>query len=285
MKKRGFSMNDLTFVPLRRSAPARSTRIAFLRRFSLRRLVPWITFALFILLWQVIVWMRVYPEFIIPAPIVVGQKLLVVLRDGRLLAHTQSTFSAVLIGLFIGTLLGGILGYLMARSRLLDQILTPLVVTMQSTPVVAYAPMLVIWFSGGPTSKIITSALIVFFPTLMNTVVGIRNVPQPLRDLMASLRASRWQTFRYLEAPAALPVLLGGLKIGATLAVIGAVVGEFVGGNEGLGHMITLARNQYDTALVVVGVLTLAFIARVLYSAVSYIEGRLLSWQAYSRRD
>lgn len=278
-------MNDITFTPLQQSATTKSTRVPLLRRLSLRHLLTWLTFGLVILIWQGIVWLKIYPEFIIPAPLSVAEKFLIVLQDGRLLTHTQSTFSAVVIGLLIGTLLGGIMGYLIARNKVLDQILTPLVVTMQSTPVVAYAPMLVIWFSGGPTSKIITSALIVFFPTLMNTVVGIRNVPQPLRDLMASLRASRWQTLRYLEAPAALPVLLGGLKIGATLAVIGAVVGEFVGGNAGLGYMITLARNQYDTALVVVAVLTLAAIARLLYGTVSFIEGRLLAWQAYSRRD
>jgi NitT/TauT family transport system permease protein len=278
-------MNDITLVPLRRSEPVQSKRSGLRRHFSPRHWVTWLTFGLVLLLWQVIVWLKVYPEFIIPAPLGVAEKFWTVLLDGRLLTHTQSTFSAVLIGLLSGTVAGGMVGYLIARNKLMDQILTPLVVTMQSTPVVAYAPMLVIWFSGGPTSKIITSALIVFFPTLMNTVVGIRNVPQPLRDLMASLRASRWQTLRHLEAPAALPVLLGGLKIGATLAVIGAVVGEFVGGNSGLGYMITLARNQYDTELVVVAVLTLAMMARLLYSAVSYLESRLLAWQAYSRRD
>lgn len=278
-------MNDITLVPLRRSEPVQSKHSGLRRHFSPRHWVTWLTFGLVLLLWQVIVWLKVYPEFIIPAPLGVAEKFWTVLLDGRLLTHTQSTFSAVLIGLLSGTVAGGMVGYLIARNKLMDQILTPLVVTMQSTPVVAYAPMLVIWFSGGPTSKIITSALIVFFPTLMNTVVGIRNVPQPLRDLMASLRASRWQTLRHLEAPAALPVLLGGLKIGATLAVIGAVVGEFVGGNAGLGYMITLARNQYDTELVVVAVLTLAMMARLLYSAVSYLESRLLAWQAYSRRD
>lgn len=278
-------MNDITLVPLRRSEPVQSKHSGLRRHFSPRHWVTWLTFGLVLLLWQVIVWLKVYPEFIIPAPLGVAEKFWTVLLDGRLLTHTQSTFSAVLIGLLSGTVAGGMVGYLIARNKLMDQILTPLVVTMQSTPVVAYAPMLVIWFSGGPTSKIITSALIVFFPTLMNTVVGIRNVPQPLRDLMASLRASRWQTLRHLEAPAALPVLLGGLKIGATLAVIGAVVGEFVGGNSGLGYMITLARNQYDTELVVVAVLTLAMMARLLYSAVSYLESRLLAWQAYSRRD
>jgi NitT/TauT family transport system permease protein len=118
----------------------------------------------------------------------------------------------------------------------------------------------------------------------MNTVVGIRNVPQALRDLMRSQRATRWQTLSKLEIPAAMPVLLSGLKISATLAVIGAVVGEFVSANAGLGFLITIARNQFDTPLVLVAVITLAVMARVLYSAVVLLERRVLAWQTYEHR-
>jgi NitT/TauT family transport system permease protein len=109
--------------------------------------------------------------------------------------------------------------------------------------------------------------------------VGVRSVPEDLRDLMRSLQASRWLTLRYLELPAALPVFLGGLRIGATLSVIGAVVGEFVGANSGLGYMVNYARGLFDTALVFVAVLTLIVLALILYGSVSLIEARLLSWQ------
>jgi NitT/TauT family transport system permease protein len=119
----------------------------------------------------------------------------------------------------------------------------------------------------------------------MNTVVGIRNVPQPLHDLMRAMRATRWQTFIKLEVPAAMPVLLGGLKISATLAVIGAVVGEFLGANAGLGFLITLARSQYDTSLVFVAVVMLAVIARTLYGLVALLEWIMLGWQRGSRRN
>ena len=156
---------------------------------------------------------------------------------------------------------------------------------VQSAPVVAYAPLLVIWFGSGPTSKIVTGALIVFFPMLMNTIVGIRTVPQPLRDLMISMRATRWQTFTKLEVPAAMPVLISGLKISATLAVIGAVVGEFISANAGLGFLINLARSQYDTPLVIISVLTLTLIARFLYGLVSFLERFVLSWQTRASRS
>jgi NitT/TauT family transport system permease protein len=123
------------------------------------------------------------------------------------------------------------------------------------------------------------SALIVFFPILINTIVGVRSVPEDLRDLMRSLRATRWQVFAKLELPAAMPVLLGGLKIGATLSVIGAVVGEIVGADEGLGFLINIGRGVYDTTLVYVAVITLVILAMGLYTVVAVLEHWLLAWR------
>jgi NitT/TauT family transport system permease protein len=123
------------------------------------------------------------------------------------------------------------------------------------------------------------SALIVFFPILISTIAGIRAVPQDLRDLMRSLRASRGQVLVLLEVPAAAPFLLGGLKIGSTLAVIGAVVGEFVGADEGLGFLVNLGRGLYDTALVFVALLMLVTIALSLYSLAALLERRVLAWR------
>ena len=253
------------------------------RKPTLRRLAPLVVIAGLLALWQLITLLEIYPVFIIPPPIAVAETFVEVLLDGRLWLHSQVTLLAVVAGLLVGSGIGVVLGYFIARHPLLEDSLAPIIVSLQSTPAVAYAPMLVIWFGSGLTSKIITSALIVFFPTLLNTVVGIRNVPQPLRDLMRSQRATRWQMLTKLEIPAAMPVLMGGLKISATLAVIGAVVGEFVSANAGLGFLITLARNQFDTPLVLVAVITLAVIARILYGTVALIERRVLSWQNHSR--
>ena len=250
----------------------------------LRRAAPAAIFLAVLALWQLVTALKIYPAFIIPPPLSVAAKFQEVLLDGRLWAHTQVTLSAVLAGLVIGLSVGVVLGYAIAKSPLLEHVLAPVIIALQSTPIVAYAPLLVIWFGSGTTSKVVTSALIVFFPTLMNTVVGIRTVPQPLRDLMRSQRATPWQTFLLLEVPAAMPVLISGLKISATLAVIGAVVGEFISAQAGLGFLITFARNQYDTPLVLVSVIMLAVIARTLYGMVSLLERRVLSWQRRSAR-
>jgi putative riboflavin transport system permease protein len=251
-----------------------------LRGTAIRRIAPIISLIIVLVIWQSLVILKVYPPFIIPAPLAVLNKFTTVLLDGSLWVHIRATMVAVLLGLGVGLSLAVTLGYMTAKSRLLEDLLSPIIVGFQSVPVVAYAPLLVLWFGSGPTSKIVTSALIVFFPMLMNTVVGMRNVSPALRDVMRSMQATRWQTFTKLEVPAAMPVLLGGLKISATLAVIGAVVGEFVSANEGLGFLVNVAHNQYDTPLVIVAVLTLTVIARLLYGLVSVLERRFLYWQS-----
>ena len=173
------------------------------------------------------------------------------------LSNTAVTLMEVLLGLLVGTVAAVVLGYAIAKSRLFERLVAPYLVATQAIPIVAIAPLLVIWFGPGMFSKVLICALIVFFPVLVNTVVGVRAVPRPLHDLMGSLHATPAQTLRYLELPAALPILLGGLRIGATLSVIGAVVGELVGADRGLGFLVNVARGQYDTALVFVAVFTL----------------------------
>jgi NitT/TauT family transport system permease protein len=189
----------------------------------------------------------------------------------------------ILLGLALGVGLATILGYLVARSRSLERVLSPYLVASQAVPLVAIAPLLVIWFGPGMFSKVLICAMIVFFPVLVNTIVGVRAVPSALHDLMQSLHASRAQTLVKLEIPAALPVFLGGLRIGATLSVIGAVVGELVGADRGLGFLINVGRGQYDTALVFVAVFVLIALALCLYGIVAWMESRALRWQEWRK--
>jgi NitT/TauT family transport system permease protein len=219
------------------------------------------------------------PSFILPSPEQVWTRFLRALSNGSLFVHAGVTLFEILTGLLIGALTATALGYLVAKSRALERVLSPYLVASQAIPLVAIAPLLVIWFGPGIFSKILICALIVFFPVLVNTVVGVRAVPVALHDLMRSLRATRGQILLKLEIPAALPVFLGGLRIGATLSVIGAVVGELVGADMGLGFLINVGRGQYDTALVFVAVFTLILLALVLYGVVAWAEKRLLSWQ------
>jgi len=232
-----------------------------------------------LILWQAFTTYSDIPSFIFPTPFDVWEKFLSVAQDGSLLFHTLVTLQEVLLGLILGLGAATLTGYFLAKSRTVERVLSPYIVASQSIPIVAIAPLLVIWLGPGIFSKILTSALIVFFPVLVNTIVGIRSVPVELYELMRSLQANHWQRIIKLEIPAALPVFLGGLRIGATLAVIGAVVGEFVGADKGLGFLVNVGRGLYDTSLVFVSVFTLVILALGLYGSVVFLESRLLSWK------
>jgi NitT/TauT family transport system permease protein len=240
-------------------------------------LVP-VVLVLVVGLWEIIVRWGDYQPFILPAPQRVAARWAAALADGTLVTHTLVTLREVFAGLALGLSVAVVLGYALAKSPLLERIISPYLVASQAIPIVALAPLLVIWFGAGAFSKVLVCALTLFFPVLINTIVGIRSVDPSLMDLMRSLRATRWQVFTMLEVPAALPVLLGGLKVGVTLSVIGAVVGEFVGSDRGLGFLVNLARGIFDTPLMFVALLTLMAIALALYLSVAALETVLLRW-------
>lgn len=241
-------------------------------------LVP-VVLLVFGLLWQTLVWVGEYPPFILPTPANVLTAFAGALTDGTLRRHAQQTLTEVFVGLAVGVSAATILGYVLAKNKMLEQLLSPYIVASQSVPVVAIAPLLIIWFGAGQLSKILICTLMVFFPMLINTIVGIRSVEPDLRELFRSLQADRWDTFRLLEVPAASPVLLGGLKMSVTMAVIGAVVGEFVGADYGLGFLINQARGLFNTSLVFVAIMALVAIALALYGVVALLEAHLLRWR------
>ncbi|MCK6624425.1 MAG: ABC transporter permease [Anaerolineae bacterium] len=230
-------------------------------------------------LWMAVALVGNYPTFILPDPISVFNKLSEIVINGLLWHHSQATLVAIVGGLTLGLTTATLLGYLLAKSPLLERLAGPYIVASQSIPAVAIAPLLVIWFGSGKLSKVLICALVVFFPVLVNTIVGIRSVDAGLKTLMRSLRANRWQTFVMLEIPAAMPVLLGGLKIGVTLSVIGAVVGEFVGADRGVGFLINQAKGLFDTPLMFAALITLASISLCLYLFVTRLEHWLLAWR------
>ncbi|HAJ34944.1 MAG TPA: ABC transporter permease [Chloroflexi bacterium] len=230
-------------------------------------------------LWALLVAWQDYPPFILPSPALVWQKFLLMAATGSLLLHIGVTLLEIALGLLIGLSAAFALGYLLGKHRTLEHLASPYIVASQSIPIVAIAPLVVIWMGSGLASKVAVTALITFFPALIATIVGIRSVDPDLHDLMHSLRASRSQLFWKLELPAALPIIFGGLKLSATLAVVGAVVGEFMGANAGLGYLVNLGRGLLDTPMMFVAILLLVVIAQALHFAVAALEARLLRWQ------
>jgi NitT/TauT family transport system permease protein len=235
----------------------------------------------FVLLWKAIVVIGGYPTYILPPPELVAARFIEAWTDGTMAPHALATVSEIGWGLFVGAGLAVVIGYLLARSPLTERLLSPYLVAAQATPILALAPLLVLWLGTGLTAKVVICALIVFFPVAVATMVGIRAVDARLLELGRSLRATRWQIVRYLEIPAALPQILGGLRVGATLAVIGAIVGEWSGADRGLGFLINLARgSMFDIPLMFATLVTIAGIGVLLYVSVLLIERALVgSWR------
>ncbi|MHB8625087.1 MAG: ABC transporter permease [Aggregatilineales bacterium] len=228
-------------------------------------------------IWQVTVPANGPTVLLLPRPSAIGQRFIEIARDGVLLGDTFTTALEIALGFGVGVCTAFALGYSIAHSRTLEQIAGPYVVAFQALPIVAIAPALILWLGPGLVSNSILCAFIVFFPMLVSTIVGLKSISVEQRQLMQSFAATRWQMFRSLELPGALPSLFGGFKISVTLAVAGAVVAESVTPLGGLGSLLYEARSRYDSALAFVSVFALAAFTLGLYSIVSRLERRLLA--------
>jgi NitT/TauT family transport system permease protein len=231
----------------------------------------------FLLLWTVVVAVSGFPPFILPPPWQVAERWAMALAAGTIQPHLWTTLSEVALGFAVGAGSALVAGYALARSALVERLLSPYLVALQATPILALAPLIALWFGPGLLGKVIICALIVFFPVAIATMVGIRSVDARLLELGRSLRATRRQVLLTLEVPAALPSILGGMRVGVTLAVVGAIVGEWAGAERGLGVLVNLARGSlFDIPLMFATLLTIALVGIALYVVVVIIERRLV---------
>jgi NitT/TauT family transport system permease protein/putative hydroxymethylpyrimidine transport system permease protein len=214
--------------------------------------------------------------FLIPAPSDIAQSLV---DDRELLASDAwVTAQEVVLGFALAALLGFAFAVVMHVSDVLRRAFYPLLVASQTVPVVAIAPVLVVWLGFGIGPKLAIVALVCFFPITVNTLDGLRSVDPEMTRMMRSLDAGRGQTLRRVEVPSALPFLLSGAKIAAVVAVIGAVFGEWSGSDKGLGHLILVAQGQLQTARVFAAVVVLSALALLLFGALALVERRVAWW-------
>jgi NitT/TauT family transport system permease protein len=233
--------------------------------------------AVFLAAWKAIVVIGGYPPFILPPPESVFGRLVTGWSDGTIGPHALRTLLEIALGFGAGASVALVVGYVLARSPLVERLVSPYIVAAQATPILVLAPILVLWFGPGLGSKVVICALIVFFPVAISTMVGIRSVDARLLELGRSLRATRRQVLLTLEIPAALPSIFGGLRVGVTLAVVGAIVGEWAGSDQGLGVLVNLARGSlFDYPLVFATLTTIALIGVVLYLVVVLVERALI---------
>jgi NitT/TauT family transport system permease protein len=236
-----------------------------------------IGFAVFVLTWKLVVVVGGLPPFILPPPETVAGRFVEAWLDGTVWPHFQATMVEIVVGFVVGTALALVVGYGLARSDLFERLASPYLVAAQAIPILVLAPLLVLWFGPGLLSKVVICSLIVFFPVAIATMVGFRSVDTRLLELGRSLRATRRQLLATLEVPAALPNIFGGLRVGVTLAVVGAVVGEWAGASKGLAVLINLARGSlFDIPLMFAALVTIALVGVALYLIVVGVERRLI---------
>lgn len=221
---------------------------------------------------------RSFPVYILPSPGTVLARGYTYAREGPLLQHFWVTANEALGGFFLGSIVALPLGYLLAKVPWLEEAVAPFLSASQAIPIVALAPLLIIWFGFGLTSKILVAALVAFFPVLTNLVVGLRRTDPRAYELMAILGATRWQVFTKLEVPSALPVMLAGFRVGLALSVIGAVVGEFASSDKGLGYLVNMSSGMLDTPLLFVALIALAILGISLHLLLLLVQRLLVPW-------
>ncbi|MSQ72434.1 MAG: ABC transporter permease [Betaproteobacteria bacterium] len=227
--------------------------------------------------WELTVRIFEIPKIILPTPSSVAVAMWTGMQ-GDMLMHFGITFYEVLAGFVLGSLFGLILGALIGQFPLLERTLYPYVVAFQTLPKVAIAPLIVIWFGYGVTSKIVITATIAFFPLLANTIVGLRAAPVEQIELMVAFTASRWQIFKMARFPQALPYIFVGLDVAIVLSVIGAIVGEFVGAQAGLGYLILQRNFNMDMAGVFAILIVLSMMGIGLHMIVNAVQKRVVFW-------
>ncbi|CAM2067093.1 ABC transporter permease [Sulfidibacter corallicola] len=237
------------------------------------------------LAWHLIISIFAPPAWLFPSPSMVYQRFTELWEVEALQPHLRITATEIVIGYLLGIAGALLSGYPISQIRLLEKVLTPYLIAANSVPLVAFAPLLILWLGNGIEAKIVVAALIVFFPATISTITGFHAQSPIYKRLMRSLRASKLQRFLYLELPSAVPGILAGMKIGAPLAVVGAVVGEFLGTGLGLGHLILEANGLMDTPQLFVAIILLGMIGIVFYMLIMALEQILLGpWHNKKRR-
>jgi ABC-type nitrate/sulfonate/bicarbonate transport system permease component len=250
--------------------------------YLLRWAAPLLILAGLLVAWELWTQLGDVPKWQLPAPSVIAQEL--VESRGLLWEHTRVTLLEVVLGMVAALLVGLFLASVIAYSRIVERSVYPIIIASQTIPIIAIAPLLLIWVGYGIAPKIIVVALISFFPISVNTVDGLRSVDPDMVNMMRTLGASRWQIFTKLQVPSALPQMFSGIKIGIAVSVIGAVIGEWVGASSGLGYLMTYSQPLFLTARVFAAIVVLSALGIGLFVLATLVERIVLPWYHTEKR-
>ena len=253
--------------------------IKFLRSRPSIILVP-TTLALTIIILELSILWSGTPDYLLPAPSSVFKEFASDLMSGRIPRHALVTLSETLLGFSIAFMVGSSLAVIVNRSKVLGEVIHPYITAFQAMPKIALAPIIILWFGFGMTSKIALVVLIAFFLIFVNTLSGLRSLGAPVLELMRSYGATEWQIFRKARFPNALPFIFAGAEAALLFSLTAAVVGEFLGAKEGLGYLIQLWSMQLKTASSFAAILMLVIVALAMHLTLVYIREKVLFWVA-----
>jgi NitT/TauT family transport system permease protein len=232
----------------------------------------------FVLAWHFYVVYFHISKFILPPPLAVWQSLIELLNTPSTWHHLWITVYETVVGFVVACVIGIGLGTFLGKIYWLERAVNPFIIATQVVPKVALVPLFILWFGFGPEAKIVVAAVLAFFPILTNTVLGVKSVERGHRDVMTVMNATRWQSFTSLELPSSLPTILAGMEVGIVLALIGAVVGEYLGGSTGLGHLLVASLNDYKVGAMFAVIFLLTAVGFVLYFLVGTLRRVVIPW-------
>jgi NitT/TauT family transport system permease protein len=244
---------------------------------------PLISLAVLIAVWHWAIAAFAIPDYLLPPPGAVFQALYDGFADGSLWPHIWSTLTETLAGYVIGCGLAVVMGALLAESRTFERFLYPLLLGLQAMPKVALGPIILVWFGFGMSSKVVLVALVCFFPLFVNTINGIKRTDTELLDACRAFSATRGYLLLHVKLPAAAGDIFSGLQIGVSMALIGAVVGEFLSAQQGLGYMIASASVSMSLSTMFAGVLLLAVIGLAGSMLMRVVHRRVVFWESRTR--
>jgi len=247
----------------------------------LKRLTPIAGVLVFLAIWQIGVVVYQVPAYLLPPPTMIAQTF--VDEFPRLLRHGWITTYEMLGGYALAVGVAIPLAIAITSSKRFDEFVMPTMLFFQVVPKVAIAPLFLVWFGVGTTPKVLVAFLISFFPIVIDAAVGLRSMSPEMNDLARSMGASRMQVFAQFRLPTSLPYLFSGLKVAATLAIAGAVVGEFVGADKGLGYLLLTTNSNMETSLMFATIVALTIIGLVFFYLVEFVESLLIPWHVTHR--
>lgn len=239
--------------------------------------IPILFFVGILLVWEILVLLFNIPEYLLPKPTAIIFEIIT--NFSSLLLHTGITMFEAITGYLIAALLGFVMAVFFAHSKIIERGFYPFAIALTTTPIIALAPILILWFGTGLSSKIAITVLICFFPILVNTIKGLKSIDSDALDLFRSYSATKWQIFTKLRFFHALPYLFSALKISTSLAVVGAIVGEFVGSSEGIGYLILVSSYHLNTTTVFAAIVLSSLAGLLFFWVIALIESKVIFWE------